>query len=73
MHDFSNKARSDSNAMARSGAKVVVYFGDSFREFNVPPTAGGTLWHVFDFSFDTGVLTPVNEVSYHNDPNTIGG
>ena len=73
VHDFSNKARSDSNAMARSGAKVVVYFGDSFREFNVPPTAGGTLWHVFDFSFDTGVLTPVNEVSYHNDPNTIGG
>ena len=72
VHDYSNRNSASSTAMARSGAKVVVYFGESVREFNVPSTSEGTLWHVFDFSFDTGILTPVNTMSYHSNPETVG-
>lgn len=72
VHDYSNRGSSESRAMSRSGAKVVVYVGDSTRVFNVPSTSEGTLWHVFDFSFDSGTLTPVNTMGYETNPEAVG-
>lgn len=73
VHDFTNCGSTSSSAMARSGAKVVVYVGEAMvATYNVPSTVDGTLWHVFDFNFDTGVMTPVNTVSYQMNPYTIG-
>lgn len=73
VHDYSNKNSSSSYAMARSGAKVVVYMGDSIiATYYVPSNIAGTLWHVFDYNFDTATLTPINIVSYSSDYENIG-
>ena len=73
IHDYSNRSSSNSSAMAKSGAKVVVYMGDSIiATYYVPSNIDGTLWHVFDYNFDTATLTPVNMVSYRSDYENIG-
>lgn len=73
VHDYSNKSSLNSSAMAKSGAKVVVYMGDSvMATYYVPSSIDGTLWHVFDYNFDTATLTPVNIISYRSDYETIG-
>lgn len=73
IHDYSNSSSSNSSAMAKSGAKVVVYMGDSIiATYYVPSNIDGTLWHVFDYNFDTATLTPVNMVSYKSDFENIG-
>ncbi len=51
-----------SQHLANSGARVDVYLGSSLlRTFHVP-SGGGTLWEVF--TFENGVLTPVNTLTY---------
>ena len=48
VHDFTNRDRASSTALANSGANVKVYFGNnSMREFNVPPGIVGDTWYVF--------------------------
>lgn len=73
VHDYTNRSSSNSNQMAKSGAKVVVNMGDAIiATYYVPSNIDGTLWHVFDYDFDTGIITPVNAVSYKSDYKTIG-
>ncbi len=72
IHDYSNKERSRSTAMAESGAKVTVYFGGEDGEkyeFTVP-NEPGTLWEVF--TLEGEVLTPRNVMSYHENPSLVG-
>ena len=73
VHDFSNKNSSSSTNMSTSGAKVVIYNGNTlYATFNVPVNVGGTVWHVFDYDAQTGVITPVNTMSYSSDPGNLG-
>lgn len=71
VHDFSNHNSSYSTSLSTSGATVKVYVGGTEEPyiFNAP-TMEGTLWTVF--SITDGVLTPINEMSYHNSPSSIG-
>ena len=64
VHDYTNRDATYSMALANSGAQVRVYRGATLvREFNVP-SAGGTLWTVFEL--DGAALTPVNVMSYES-------
>lgn len=74
VHDFSNLGSNDSDKMSLSDAKVQVYSGgNNIANYVIPSNRGGTLWHVFDYDSSTGVITPVNEFSYHSNPSTVGG
>ena len=71
VHDYSNRSLSQSNALATSGAKVTVYVsGRATPYVFYVPNESGTLWEVF--TFENGILTPTNEMSYHRDTDTIG-
>lgn len=59
VHDFTNRSSSESKALSMSGAKVVVYHGNSvIATFNVPIDKVGTAWNVFDIQGNQ--LIPVN-------------
>ncbi len=68
IHDFTNKNSSSSNALARSGATVKVYFGGTLRYTFNAPLESGTLWTVFEYNSVTGILTSINTMSYQSDP-----
>ena len=66
VHDFTNRSRTSGDAMAQSGAVVVVYHADAeLARFEVPPEAG-TVWTVF--TVRDGELTPVNRMGWCEDP-----
>lgn len=71
VHDFSNRNLTSSNGIATSGAVVTVYVGgvEEPYVFNAP-AKDGTLWEVFTIT--DGVLTPVNEMTYHNTASSVG-
>lgn len=71
IHDFSNQDLSYCTAMAESGAKVTVFFGDdnSKQVFEVP-NKPGTLWEVF--TLENSILTPSNIVTYHGSSISVG-
>lgn len=59
VHDFTNRNSSESKALSMSGAKIVVYHGNSvIATFNVPIDKVGTAWNVFDIQGNQ--LIPVN-------------
>lgn len=73
VHDFSNRSSDSSTSMSKSGAKVVIYNGNTlYATFNIPVNVGGTVWHVFDYDAQTGVITPVNTMSYSSNPGNLG-
>jgi hypothetical protein len=39
--------------------------------FNVPPARPGTLWTTFEMDDATGVITPINSLTFVQDPATI--
>lgn len=71
VHDFSNKEATNSTALSRSNAKVEVYFGDKLRYTFYVPNKAGTLWKVFEYDTTTKTLTKIDEMGYHNNPDTI--
>ena len=56
-----------------SRAKVKVYNGGNLvTTFSVPYGEGGTCWHVFDYDAQSGVVTPVNTMSYVSSTGSVG-
>jgi hypothetical protein len=54
---------SDDAPLASSGARVVVYRGDSQVQSFTVPNAQGRWWHVFNMDCSSGTITPVNTVA----------
>ena len=74
VHDYTNRNSSESTALGNSGAYIEVYLGNSSvaaYTFYVP-NQPGTLWTVFSFDSTTGILTPLNKMSYHSTASTVG-
>lgn len=73
VHDYSNRGSSSSKEMSNSGAKVQLYDGNRLLyTINIPTNQSGTLWHVFDYDSETGLITLVNEFSYESNPSDVG-
>ncbi len=74
VHDYTNRTSSNSTSLANSGAKVEVYLGNSSVAAYVAyvPDDPGTLWTVFSYNSVTGMITPINDVTYHSSPSSIG-
>lgn len=70
VHDYSNKYSSESKALSMSGAKIVVYHGNSvIATFNVPINKVGTVWNVFDIQGNQ--LIPVNTMENISNPGSV--
>lgn len=73
VHDFTNRAESDSVEMSNSGAQAKVYRGNTLLEtYNIPTSQTGTVWHVFDYNADTQKLSKVNLFSSESDADAVG-
>ncbi|MFC4160586.1 YfaP family protein [Chitinimonas lacunae] len=63
VHDYSNHLRPTSMALSRSGAKVMVYIGQSLvRSYYVPKNTAGNLWTVFRITGD-GEFQDINTLT----------
>ena len=72
VHDYTNRDSQASTQLSKSSARVTIYNGKMlYATFNVPTNVEGTLWHVFDYDASTGVITPVNTMSYGSDPSNL--
>lgn len=70
VHDYTNKYSSESKALSMSGAKIVVYHGNSvIATFNVPINKVGTVWNVFDIQGNQ--LIPVNTMENISNPGSV--
>jgi hypothetical protein len=70
VHDYTNRDLTSGTALGASGARVRVYLGGTLvRTFHVPTGVGGTLWKVFELNGTT--ITPLNQMSYHENPGTV--
>ncbi|WP_026659232.1 InlB B-repeat-containing protein [Butyrivibrio sp. AC2005] len=73
IHNYSNRGSTNNNALGLSGAYVdlkimkdgEVVYTDTFY---VPTEYEGTVWHVFDYDATTGMVNPVNTMSYYEKP-----
>ncbi len=73
IHDYTNLSSDNSMALSESGAYIEIYEDNILTyKINVPQNQSGTLWHVFDYNTDTGMIQLVNELSYHENPRTVG-
>lgn len=74
VHDYTNRMETSSSKMANSGAYVEVYLGKSSvaaYTFYVP-NFDGTVWTVFKYNSETGVITLINKMSYQSAPENVG-
>ncbi len=63
VHDYTNAANNNTNALSLSDAVVRVYQGNQqIKTFSIPQNKYGTVWHVFDIS-EQGIKA-VNEFKY---------
>ena len=71
VHNYTDRGSSTSSRMSTSGAQVKLYMAGMEEPlvFNVP-NQPGTLWKVF--SVNDGEVTPINTMSFHENPDTIG-
>lgn len=73
VHDYSNRHSSYSTAMSNSGAKVQLYNGNTLMyTIDIPTNQSGTVWHVFDYDSNTGLITLINEFSNQSSPELVG-
>lgn len=73
VHDYSNKGSSNSTALSMSGAKVKVYKGQELvLSMSVPVNQEGTVWHVFDYDVATDTIVPSDQMTYSDDPGSLG-
>lgn len=85
VHDYSNKNNNSSTALSSSYAYVRIYQGtsntvmkydgDKLASFSVPKSKIGNLWTVCKITVDSSgdvSITPINTLSNHSDPSTVG-
>ncbi len=61
VHDYTNRGRANSDALAQSNATVNVYKGAALvATYHVPPNVTGTIWTVFELSGDE--IKPINKM-----------
>ncbi|MBQ6121797.1 MAG: carboxypeptidase regulatory-like domain-containing protein [Clostridia bacterium] len=64
VHDFTNKGSTNTGALGRSGAKVVVYRGNKILGTYYVPSGGGTAWKVFTIT--QGEFKVVGTIGYYS-------
>lgn len=70
IHDYTNRDKSFSTILSNSGARIVIYKGNSstpIAQFNVPIGQHGTEWDVFAIDA-VGNIIPINRMVYCNNP-----
>jgi len=68
VHDWTNRSRTGSRALAQSGAEVRIYRADHAQpEVFTVPLQEGTVWHVCDIDGDSGLITSVNTMTYQQE------
>lgn len=72
VHDYTNKELENSTALATSQAKVEVYSGSRLVNTFYVPNQQGTLWAVCSYNSVTGAVTPINEMTYEGEPESVG-
>lgn len=72
IHNFSDKDDTESNTLAGSQAKVEVYSGNRLINTFHVPNQEGTLWNVCSYDSVSGMVTPINEMSYESDADSVG-
>ncbi|WP_374358035.1 tetratricopeptide repeat protein, partial [Chitinimonas sp.] len=74
VHDYTNMSKPSSTALSRSGAKVMVYIGQSLvRSYYVPRDVPGNLWTVFRITGE-GEFQDINTMRGTNtDPDRVLG
>ncbi len=72
VHDFTNRALSSSSVLGRSGAVVTLYIAGGTGTSYAVPELPGTLWEIATITVEGATVTVVNELTYHEDPDTIG-
>ena len=74
VHDFSNKANTNSDNLSISGASVSVDYNDgstiTSEKYGVPTNKTGTLWEVFTFNTSGGFVKE-KDMSNHATPGSI--
>jgi hypothetical protein len=74
VHDFSNRADTNSDNLSKSGASVSVDYNDgstiTSEKYGVPTNKTGTLWEVFTFTTSGGFVKEKN-MSNQADPGSI--
>lgn len=73
VHDYTNHWYSESTALSNSDAVVQIFSGNTLKyTIYIPKNNAGTLWHVFDYNSETGLISLVNEFSYEDSPSMVG-
>ncbi len=62
VHDYSNRNSANTNALAKSGAKIDIYSGSKLLTSYSVPNTYGTVWQVCDIV--NGTVKAINRVSY---------
>ncbi len=71
VHNYTGRNSSNSNSLANSGAYVEVRIGGELKNTFYVPNEYGTLWTVFEYDSNTGVITQINEMSYESTSSNI--
>src|SRR5699024_9254348 len=73
IHDYTNRNKTNSNALSMSEAYVELYSGNELLyTIHIPENNIGTVWHVFDIDGATGQVTLINEFSNESKPQNVG-
>ena len=73
IHDYTNRNKTNSNALSMSEAYVELYSGNELLyTIHIPENNIGTVWHVFDIDGATGQVTLINEFSNESNPQNVG-
>ena len=62
VHDYTDRSSGNTNALAKSGAKIDIYSGSKLLATYSVPNVYGTVWQVCDIV--NGTLRPINTVNY---------
>lgn len=73
IHDYTNRNKTNSNALSMSEAYVELYSGNELLyTIHIPENNIGTVWHVFDIDGATGQVTLINEFSNESNSQNVG-
>ncbi len=68
VHDWTNKADKETEALSHSLARVQLWVGKNYRAYDVPVGEFGTVWTVFEIDGANQRYFPVNAFSFEEDP-----
>lgn len=70
VHDYSNRSSDSSNQLSLSGAKVVLYKGDTLlATYEVPVNVPGTVWNVFEI--EGNMIRTINTMDFIMAPRDV--